>query len=312
MKMKKINPVILLAVISFILISTDFTIKQNLEYQSSINVNFNQIYPNAAANHDPILIDGNAELATFISDEEISGDGTESSPYIIEDFSIDTETGNGIDIRNTNAYLIIQDCRISGDNLEYSGIYLNNTAFIRIYDNIILKNDIGINLDYNNNNNVLIGNYIASNGIGIHMMGSNIAINITENIVMSNVEYGIRLGDYSINNTIYYNDFYRVDNTSVLAHENENCHDNQWDNGTTGNYWEDYTTKYPSATNDGNFWDTPYEIDGDGPGIDNFPLVDSVNPIPVIKGFPIVNIIILISIGVFILKRKINLQRIRK
>ena len=43
---------------------------------------------------------------------------------------------------------------------------------------------------------------------------------------------------------------------------------------THGNYWNDYTTRYPSATNDGTVWNTPYTIDGEASAQDNYPLVN--------------------------------------
>jgi parallel beta-helix repeat protein len=45
-----------------------------------------------------------------------------------------------------------------------------------------------------------------------------------------------------------------------------------WDDGSMGNYWDDYATKYPAAGNDGTVWDTPYEFDTPGKR-DMFPLV---------------------------------------
>ncbi|MHA1369166.1 MAG: PKD domain-containing protein [Promethearchaeota archaeon] len=52
------------------------------------------------------------------------------------------------------------------------------------------------------------------------------------------------------------------------------CSSNTWDNGTTGNYWGDYTIRYPNAGNDGRVWDTPYVINRTcGCQRDNYPLV---------------------------------------
>ena len=46
-----------------------------------------------------------------------------------------------------------------------------------------------------------------------------------------------------------------------------------WDNGTMGNYWSDYTTKYPSAIQVGSsgIGNTPYEIDAEN--MDKYPLM---------------------------------------
>ncbi|MHA1561661.1 MAG: hypothetical protein ACTSPA_05995, partial [Promethearchaeota archaeon] len=77
------------------------------------------------------------------------------------------------------------------------------------------------------------------------------------------------------NNTIYYNDIYGNHENSVGTGPVSD--DNQWDDGTKGNYWgDDYTLQNPGATNDGTVWDTPFSIDG--VEFDNFPLVNPIFP----------------------------------
>jgi hypothetical protein len=51
------------------------------------------------------------------------------------------------------------------------------------------------------------------------------------------------------------------------------CSANFWDNGSLGNYWSDYLTKYPNASEVGNtgIGDTPYVIDADN--VDHYPLM---------------------------------------
>jgi hypothetical protein len=54
-----------------------------------------------------------------------------------------------------------------------------------------------------------------------------------------------------------------------------------WDNGSVGNYWSDYLTRYPNASEIGNsgIGNTPYVIDANN--IDNYPLVAPfVVPLP--------------------------------
>jgi hypothetical protein len=46
---------------------------------------------------------------------------------------------------------------------------------------------------------------------------------------------------------------------------------NQWDNGTIGNYWDDYNG---SDLDDDGIGDTPYIIPGPGGNQDNFPIWD--------------------------------------
>jgi len=48
---------------------------------------------------------------------------------------------------------------------------------------------------------------------------------------------------------------------------------NIWDNGSVGNYWSDYLTEYPNATetNSSGVWNTPYVIDTNN--TDYYPLM---------------------------------------
>jgi len=48
---------------------------------------------------------------------------------------------------------------------------------------------------------------------------------------------------------------------------------NVWDNGSVGNYWSDYLTKYPNAaeTDGSGVWNTPYVIDTNN--TDHYPFV---------------------------------------
>ncbi|MFX1286050.1 MAG: nitrous oxide reductase family maturation protein NosD [Promethearchaeota archaeon] len=324
------------------------------EINSSIEENLN-----SAVKHAPIFIDGNDALATFIEDEGLSGDGTKSSPYIIENLFIEASTAHGIEIRSTDAYLIIQNCKVegmdgihlfnatnvnvsnntannnnlgiwlglsskntlSGNNVSNNsiyGIYLStssnntlskNTAynnslgiFLGLSSNNTLSrntannNSRGIYLYYSSNNNTLSRNTANYNEYGIQLSSSNNYNTLIKNTVNKNDfgiwlssssnntlsgntasynKYGIYLEHSSNKNTIYFNDIYG--NTNGQAFEKDDCIDNHWDNGTTGNYWgDDYISNYPSAANDGTIWNIPYEISGNGSGIDHFPLVNSI------------------------------------
>ena len=372
MKKSKMNSVILLLAFSFISILMAANSAGNMK--SDIKISINLKFITVAGNHAPISIDGNEALATFIEDEGLSGDGIHTSPFIIENFIIDASTAHGIWIQSTDAYLIIRNCTVEGGRTnDKTGIYLYDTANVKISDNLLSNNKRGIVLDYSSNNNILSGNnandndygidldyssnniligntasYNNYNGIeleyssnntlsgntvsynndrgiflvdscnntlsgntasynndyGIYLLNSGIVLvsssnnniligntarynhgfgmylffssnnNIlTKNTVSNNQGFGIYLYDSSNTNTIYFNDI--CGNTYSQAFE-ESCTDNQWDNGTTGNYWGvDYINNYPSATNDGTIWKIPYEINGSGSGIDHFPLVNS-------------------------------------
>ena len=112
-----------------------------------------------------------------------------------------------------------------------------NNVFV---ENLSLSNvSVGVSLGYSSNN--IIRNNSASFGhIGIHLSYSD-SNTITDNLVTSNKNYGMYLNSSS-SNTIDHNDF--VSNTNQ-AYDDTGM--NSWDNGTEGNYWSDYRTKYPNA-----------------------------------------------------------------
>lgn len=169
------------------------------------------------------------------------------------------------------------------------GIYVRADSM----DNIIYNNDVidnleGINLYYFINNSV-IGNYLHSNTV----YGIYININSDGNIVTRNVctenRYGIRFKGVSYNeiflNRLERNEMglYSCCGSSFNTIYKNTCIDNEkhasdgfynsWDDGTTGNYWDDYIANYPNATMVGNYWDTPYNI-SDGDNQDLHPLVN--------------------------------------
>lgn len=67
-----------------------------------------------------------------------------------------------------------------------------------------------------------------------------------------------------------------INNPSILLQNNTAI---KWDDGEIGNYWGDYTAKYPNAQVLPNgTWDTPYVIDANN--VDNHPLVNPVDITP--------------------------------
>jgi hypothetical protein len=81
-------------------------------------------------------------------------------------------------------------------------------------------------------------------------------------------------------------------NNFVINHFLSMGGNNLWDNGEEGNYWSDYETKYPNASESGNsgVGDTPYVIDKNNR--DNYPLMmpyeiaPTLSPEPTLKPEP--------------------------
>jgi hypothetical protein len=106
---------------------------------------------------------------------------------------------------------------------------------------------------------------------------------ITENIIALN-EMHIFIEDYSsndVNNTIHHNNF--LNNTMQETDDSPNDQPYypilyptstlSWDNGSEGNYWSNYETRYPNATeiDSSGIWNMPYYVGY--LGTDNYPLV---------------------------------------
>ena len=129
---------------------------------------------------------------------------------------------------------------------NYCGILLQETNNSNIVDNILIENYAsGIQFS-DSNSNKIIGNIIAYNPTGASIMGS------------------------TIPNTFHHNSF--VDNQNQA----NSFTTTYWNNGTEGNYWNDY----PGMDTDGDgIGDTPHLIDL---GTDDYPLTIPTKPFPVI------------------------------
>ena len=101
--LRKIKKIIsLVMIISLFLLS--FLLIMNVENSVTVK-NTNLIMETRAT---PIIIDGNYWLGQNAS----SGYGNSTHPYIIENHFIDGSGTNCIDIRNTDAHFIIENCTV--------------------------------------------------------------------------------------------------------------------------------------------------------------------------------------------------------
>jgi hypothetical protein len=77
-----------------------------------------------------------------------------------------------------------------------------------------------------------------------------------------------------------------------------------WDNGTVGNYWSDYLTRYPNASEiDGTgVGDTPFYINPNN--IDNYPLMEPAT-IPEFPTWIILPIFVTATLSGLVVKKKL-------
>jgi parallel beta-helix repeat protein len=165
-------------------------------------------------------------------------------------------------------YVISEGNNISDNNiinnLRMNGIFLAGASYNTISGNLIENNRFhGIRMEYASHN-IILNNVIVNNrGYGIYLNEVQ-DTTIVGNTVRQSFFDGLMLGGYCVNNIIHHNNF--IDNPG-------NAYDvtgNIWDDGSSGNYWSDYT----GSDSDGDgIGDTPYLIPGNV-SQDRFPLME--------------------------------------
>lgn len=194
------------------------------------------------------------------------------------------------------------NCTLSNNDLRSGdeGILLIDSKHIDILENTVVSNSIGISCyssTFPSKNDAdgfsscayinVFGNTIASNfeaGISLRAYYVRVGYN-----TLANNKEGIRFAGDSYYTLVYQNNFKgNSENVkiNILASGNDGTW--VWDSGSSGNYWSDYTTKYPNATqiDHTGVGDTPYMIDAYNR--DNYPLMKetSINPPYTLLDFP--------------------------
>lgn len=168
---------------------------------------------------------------------------------------------------------------------NYYGFYLDNCSSSTLTNNLAFNNDAlgfrlgwsssctftnntaqycsyGINL-YASDSCALINNTVSDNLTGFFLSSTN-SSSLTKNVCMNN-DRGIRLTGSCTENLIFLNQFFL--NSEYNA--NDDGFSNYWDNGTHGNFWDDY---------DGI---GSYNISGSAGSMDNYPdgMIHPDNPV---------------------------------
>jgi|GEM_PF-1499521 len=165
----------------------------------------------ASTFHSPILISGNSD---FTEENGVSsGDGTESNPYMIENWDINSSVGNGIYIQCTTAYFWIRNCSLHDGvscNPEqwYHGILLYDAPNGMIDNCTVTNNNHGIVLDHSPNSRLINNTAHNNNASGFEIYeSSNVyikncnALNNTNGIVLKYSSNSNTINCTTYNNT---------------------------------------------------------------------------------------------------------------
>ena len=179
----------------------------------------------------------------------------------------------------------INDCTIDANEIysnHYGGLFLDSCDRNNFSKNDISSDLNGIWLEYSTFNNFSYNTIDNNRATGIVLnVGSHDNI-IFGNTLQSNDDYGISVGGFTdkpSRNLIYSNYFI----TNSLGHAAIGIISiNYWDNGSLGNYWDDYIGF--DGNGDG-IGDTPYIINSDYGIQDNYPIW--INKIVILINNPI-------------------------
>ncbi len=242
---------------------------------------------------------------SLISNNDITESGTISCSgnynNITENY-ITNSNNYGIDISGSfntisgNSVTETQGLNINGNsNIINNNNFRNGTVGIDLasgFDNVVFENVVtgnwfmGISL-YTTSNNFIYDNYLANN-IGYEGQKNG---------------YGISLsgtGYHAENNTFYRNTL--INNSYNLRIE-EPHFTNYWDNGSQGNYWDDYTG---ADANEDGIGDIPYIMNENNQ--DDFPLMEPTL-IPEFPSWTILPIFLVTTLCALVIKKRLFHQR---
>jgi len=207
--------------------------------------------PNTAKKHiPPLTIASNTDLSSYATSWGWAGNGTESNPYVIENYSIDGRNVSStvLSISNTDSYVIIRNNNIT--NATGSGLLLTSTTHINVTLNYIKYCTFGISLDTAtyigiHDNNISEN---AQNGIKLTYGSS---ANITYNNFMSNTYHAIYITQGCTGCRIEHNNLWNNNGTTRGAVGGSQVYDENTENTWGGNYYSNYdnstTETYPIA-----------------------------------------------------------------
>ena len=221
-------------------------------------------------------ISGGGITLIFCRNNTISSNTIKSNHFAIRLSYSDNNTVFNNNLFNSNSlgiYLLMSDyCNITKNNIidNYGdGIHLlfsnNNT----LCDNNICNNSrFGVYIDSSNENIISKNKVINHSMDGIYIVSSS-NDTLFDNYIGNNGKIGLKL--LVSNENLIFNNFF----TGNTLNAQDNGTNNQWDNGTIGNFWDDYIG-YDSDLD--RIGDIPYNISGSANSVDRFPQIIIIQP----------------------------------
>lgn len=222
----------------------------------------------------------------------------------IRNFTIRYASENGVFIENVNN-LVLENCNIENNGMF--GVYLSASDVMQTTNlNLISKCEIfenyysGIRIDgiSHAENNTIVNCEFYDNGYGSMQDDKKAAISIfslsgmianttiRDCLFCCSFDYDLYIDGNTVKDTNIFRNNFVTDSDLIIHHVFDTGYN--WYNNTLnqGNYWIDYTQKYPDATALNGVWNTPYDVYG-GDNQDLYPLIEPVvlqEPIAIVNG----------------------------
>jgi len=153
---------------------------------------------------------------------------------------------------------------IFAQNLIYSGITLISSDNNTFLDNEV--SDVGVGFyAWFSHNNTFQKNIVQHNYYGIRIVGC------MNNTFLDNYIYNSSIEGLSVDSDSNGNNFWLNSLISNKINALDNSNFNKWDNGSIGNYWDDYIG---NDSNNDNIGDFPYNITGTAGSKDYYPIFE--------------------------------------
>ena len=180
-------------------------------------------------------------------------------------------TKNSVEVPHYGIFVYNSSGNTIANNFVFKGgigIFLHSAFQNELIGNSITDATSGITLEFSNAN-IIDGNIVLGGSGGIRLDGSN-NNTVRKNVVKDCEQLALSVWRNASQNLFYLNSLIdNIKNVEPYRPRSPAFPINIWDNGTVGNFWDDY---HGTDNNDDGIGDTPYVIDENNQ--DNYPLTE--------------------------------------
>ena len=153
--------------------------------------------------HDPIFISGNAGFNA--TNGVVGGSGIATDPYLIKGWVVSGSSGTSVQLRNTDAYAVIQDVAALGG---FAGIYLYNAAHVSLL-NVTAEGNEQFGIEIDQSRAISVENSTVSFNVNGVLVSRSSDVAVSRTLLLANALGGIAFtasaNSSAVNNTFVHN-----------------------------------------------------------------------------------------------------------